>query len=77
MASGDAFRTVAELIDNDEDYGVEFKSSARWDIREAQPSKLIEDAVVKTVAAFLNTDGGTLRLGIGPYSGVVGRERVD
>ncbi len=28
-------------------YTVEFKSSARWDLREGQPSKAIEDAVVK------------------------------
>ncbi len=27
-------RTVEELIDNDEDYAVEFKSTARWDLRE-------------------------------------------
>jgi type I restriction enzyme R subunit len=65
-------RTIDELIDNDEDYAVEFKSTARWDLRENQPSKLTEDAVVKTVAAFLNTDGGTLLIGIGPHREVVG-----
>jgi type I restriction enzyme R subunit len=65
-------RTVDELLDNDEDYAVEFKSTARWDLRENQPSKLMEDAVVKTVAAFLNTDGGTLLIGIGPDRSVVG-----
>jgi type I restriction enzyme, R subunit len=31
-----------------------------------------EDAVVKTVAGFLNTDGGTLLIGIGPDRQVVG-----
>ncbi|MCA9855949.1 MAG: HsdR family type I site-specific deoxyribonuclease [Dehalococcoidia bacterium] len=65
-------RTIEELIDNDEDYAVEFKSTARWDLREDQPSKLMEDAIVKTVAAFLNTDGGTLLIGIGPDRSVVG-----
>ncbi|MGH9163925.1 MAG: AlbA family DNA-binding domain-containing protein, partial [Acidimicrobiales bacterium] len=65
-------RTIDELIENDEDYAVEFKSTARWDLRENQPSKAMEDAVVKTVAAFLNTDGGTLLIGIGPDGGVVG-----
>ena len=67
-------RTVGELIDNDEDYAVEFKSTARWDLRENQPSKAIEDAIVKTVAAFLNTDGGTLLIGVGPDRDVVGLE---
>ena len=34
----------------------------------------MEDAVVKTVAGFLNTDGGTLLIGIGPNGEVVGLE---
>ena len=65
-------RTVEQLLQNDEDYSVEFKSTARWDIRENKPSKAIEDAIVKTVAAFLNTEGGTLLIGIGPDGAVVG-----
>ena len=65
-------RTVAELIDNDEDFAVEFKSTARWDVREARPNKAIEDAIVKTAAGFLNTDGGTLLIGVGPDRTVVG-----
>lgn len=65
-------RTVDELIGNDEDYAVEFKSTARWDLRENRPNKAIEDAIVKTIAAFLNTDGGTLLIGIGSDSEVVG-----
>lgn len=65
-------RTIDELIDNDEDYAVEFKSTARWDLRETKPSKLMEDAIVKTVVAFLNTDGGTLLIGVGPDRSVVG-----
>ncbi|MEX2588279.1 MAG: RNA-binding domain-containing protein, partial [Actinomycetota bacterium] len=69
-----AFRTVAEIVDNDEDFAVEFKSTARWDLRENQPSKAMEDAIVKTVAAFLNTDGGTLLIGVGPDRQVVGLE---
>ncbi len=32
----------------------------------------MEDAVVKTVAGFLNTDGGTLLIGVGPDRRVVG-----
>jgi type I restriction enzyme R subunit len=67
-----AFRTVGELIDNDEDFAVEFKSTARWDLREGKPNKVMEDEVVKTVAGFLNTDGGALLIGIGPNREVVG-----
>ena len=34
----------------------------------------MEDAIVKTVAAFLNTDGGTLLIGVGPDRSLVGLE---
>ena len=53
-----------ELIAGDETYEVEFKSTARWNLREACKDKRMEDAVVKTVAGFLNTDGGTLFIGV-------------
>lgn len=72
VPGGAALRTVREIIDNDEDFAVEFKSTARWDLREDRPNKLVEDAVVKTVAGFLNTDGGTLLIGVGPDRRVVG-----
>ncbi|MFF3426921.1 HsdR family type I site-specific deoxyribonuclease [Streptomyces sp. NPDC002602] len=65
-------RSVEELIENDEDYAVEFKSTARWDLRENKPNKAMEDAIVKTVAGFLNSDGGTLLIGVGPDRQVVG-----
>ena len=66
LPGGAALRTVDEILANDEDFAVEFKSTARWDLREGKPNKAMEDAVVKTVAGFLNTDGGTLLIGVGP-----------
>ena len=62
----DAFFAVpsAELIASDETYEVEFKSTARWNLREERKDKRMEDAVVKTIAGFLNTDGGTLFIGV-------------
>jgi schlafen family protein len=64
--SSPALRTIEELLENDEDDAVEFKSTARWDLREDTASRLMEDAAVKTVAGFLNSDGGTLLIGVGP-----------
>ena len=64
LPGGAALRTVEEIIANGEDFSVEFKSTARWDLREDKPNKAMEDAVVKTVAGFLNTDGGTLLIGV-------------
>jgi type I restriction enzyme R subunit len=62
----DAFFAVpsAELIASDESFAVEFKSTARWNLRDGVKDKRMEDAIVKTVAGFLNTDGGTLFIGI-------------
>ena len=53
-----------ELIGADETHEVEFKSTARWNVRDACKDKRMEDAVVKTIAGFLNTDGGTLLIGV-------------
>ena len=72
LPGGAALRTVEEIVANDEDYSVEFKSTARWDLREDKPNKAMEDAVVKTVAGFLNTDGGTLLIGVDNSGNAIG-----
>ena len=61
-----------ELIDREEQFDVEFKSTARWNLREQCRDKRMEDAIVKTVAGFLNTDGGTLLIGVGDNASIVG-----
>ena len=67
-------RSLEELIANDEDDAVEFKSTARWDIRAEKRNPAIEDAIVKTAAAFLNTNGGTLLIGVANDRSLVGLE---
>jgi type I restriction enzyme R subunit len=74
LPGGSVLRTVEELLANDEDFAVEFKSTARWDMVEAKPNKAMEDAVVKTVAGFLNSDGGTLLIGVDNAGVVLGLE---
>ncbi|MGI8428482.1 MAG: HsdR family type I site-specific deoxyribonuclease [Solirubrobacteraceae bacterium] len=54
----------AELIAGEETFDVEFKSTARWNLRKLRKDKRMEDAVVKTIAGFLNADGGTLFIGV-------------
>ena len=61
-----------ELIANDETYEVEFKSTARWNLREERQDKRMEDALVKTTAGFLNADGGTLLIGVGDDRQTIG-----
>lgn len=63
-----------ELIAKDEQFDVEFKSTARWNLCEECKDKRMEDAVVKTIAGLLNTDGGTLLIGVGDSGSVLGLE---
>jgi hypothetical protein len=56
----------------DEGQTVEFKSSFRWDYKLGKTNKDIEGAVIKTVAAFLNTDGGVLLIGVDDNKAVLG-----
>jgi predicted HTH transcriptional regulator len=55
--------TFAELAQLGESLTVEFKSSMIHSYRADVPEKVITGSVLKTIAAFLNTEGGTLVIG--------------
>lgn len=57
-------RSIAELVAQGETLGTEFKSALRKNLHTGQHDARIELAVVKTVAGFLNTQGGTLVVGV-------------
>ena len=61
-----------ELLDKGEHQNVEFKSSLRWDFKENKVNRIIEKSVMKTVAAFLNSEGGNLVIGVDDNKKVVG-----
>ena len=65
---------VRSLIETGESAVVEFKSTARHNLRTAARDDAVTWAVVKTIAAFMNTDGGTLLIGIDDRGGPVGIE---
>lgn len=66
MAS--ATTAVDALITQGESSRLEFKSTSKYDLTEAklEPKRdpYITRAILKTVAAFLNSDGGTLLIGV-------------
>ncbi len=64
--------SVEELLERKESARVEFKSSARWSYKRGEKGKEIEDAVVKTVAGFMNRHGGTLIIGVDDEANVLG-----
>lgn len=58
------FEPLADLIAGGESARVEFKSTARVNLRSGAKDPRMEQVIVKTIAAFLNADGGTLLIGI-------------
>ena len=55
---------LRRLAESPEGVSLEFKSSIRWDYRQGAVNKDLIKPILKTVAAFLNTQGGTLLVGI-------------
>jgi membrane protein YdbS with pleckstrin-like domain len=55
---------VAQLLSQDEHDQLEFKSSLRYDHRTKQVNREIERTAMKTIAAFLNSNGGHLVIGV-------------
>ena len=69
-------RNAEELIKQGESKTLEFKSTLRWNLREdRKDDKRVTHAALKTVAAFLNTEGGDLLLGVADDGGIIGIER--
>jgi predicted HTH transcriptional regulator len=66
--------SLEEMIAEGESDELEFKSTLRWDLREARVNKKLEEVIMKTVAAFANSDGGTLLIGVGDNGDVLGLE---
>ena len=66
--------SLADMIAEGESDELEFKSTLRWDLREGQVNKKLEEVILKTVAAFANSDGGTLLIGVDDEGNVLGLE---
>lgn len=71
-ATADPAKAVRHLITAGEIGRVEFKSSARWDVRGGKAEKFIERIVVKSIAGHLNSTGGTLIIGVEDNGNIYG-----
>lgn len=67
--------TFEDLLLKDEHERLEFKESFRWDFRQNKVNKNLEKAVMKTITAFLNSEGGQLLIGVDDSGHVVGLEQ--
>ena len=74
FASSDLETRVQSIIADGEGDTVEFKSTGRLNIHNSTKDPEIEWAIVKTVAAFMNTQGGELLIGVNDSANTVGIE---
>ena len=54
---------------------MEFKSTLRWDVVQQQPNEALRKSCVKTIAAFMNSEGGTLLIGVEDDGNILGLDK--
>jgi hypothetical protein len=64
--------SVAGLIERGEGTATEFKSTLRVNLHTGQPDVRMEREVLKSIAAFLNSDGGVLVIGVNDQGKTLG-----
>ena len=68
-------RSIEELVQLKESDTIELKSSLQWDVRENIKNEKLQDSVLKSIAAFLNADGGTVIIGVEDNGNLCGLEK--
>ncbi|MFH0750272.1 MAG: ATP-binding protein, partial [Chloroflexota bacterium] len=63
---------MAAILRAGEGPGVEFKESVKWDIRRQVEDDALKYEVPQAIAAFLNSDGGSLLLGVADDGSLTG-----
>jgi len=66
---------VYEIINQGENSSCEFKETLRFCLKEQKKMDYVEEGVLKTIAAFLNTSGGDLFIGINDDKEIMGLDK--
>jgi ATP-dependent Lon protease len=66
---------VEDLVRLPESQTLELKASLRYDLETGGASKMLEQAVVKSVAGLMNARGGVLLIGVNDHGAIVGIEK--
>ena len=74
MEEGVSPVSLEDMIREGESGELEFKSTLRWDLKEGVVNKKLEEVILKTVAAFANSQGGTLLIGVDDDGTILGLE---
>ena len=69
---GTGAERIESLISSGESDRMEFKSTLRWNLKTDAADKRIEKAWLKSVVAFLNTNGGLLLVGVEDDGAILG-----
>lgn len=67
--------SIRVIIDEGETARVEFKSSFRWDNKQQKVNNALEIGVLKTLAGFMNGQGGILLIGVSDDGQVLGLDQ--
>ena len=65
---------LKETIRQGENNFVEFKATLWYDVKAQKPQQYLEHAIAKTICAFLNSEGGTLMIGVDSEGNIHGLE---
>ncbi|MBD2300432.1 putative DNA binding domain-containing protein [Nostoc sp. FACHB-87] len=68
-------RPISELIQLPESDRLEYKSTFQWDVKRNCENKDLRFSSLKTIVAFLNSEGGTLIIGVEDNGNVFGLEQ--
>lgn len=63
---------LADMLAAGESQTLEYKSTARWNVRADMQDKKMEHVITKTICGFYNADGGTLLIGVEDDSAIYG-----
>ncbi len=67
-------KDIGFLIYQGEGPSIEFKSSFRWDLKQSKVNNAMVNAVLKTIAGYMNSKGGTLLIGVSDNKEIIGLE---
>ncbi len=71
----EVLETTEKIINSGESKKIEFKSTLRVNLHTNSPDPKIELSCMKTIAGFLNTNGGTLLIGVSDDKRVLGLDK--
>jgi len=64
MTSSEAEDRIRSLLAKGEGATIEYKASLRWDYDESRVNKELTKVIVRTLAAFFNSQGGSVLIGV-------------